>query len=94
MIINIKKFLITCRRLLSNMSTVVKWSFEPDNSRVSCVCFQSVAPVVLVRVLPARREHGVRVRGRAPAPARAHAHAQAPRAHQRAARRPAGGQQR
>lgn len=39
--------------------------------------FQPVAPVVLVRVLPARREHGVRVGGRAPAPARAHAHRQA-----------------
>lgn len=36
-----------------------------------------MAPVVLVRVLPARREHGVRVGGRAAAPARAHAHGQA-----------------
>lgn len=41
--------------------------------------FQSMAPVVLVRVLPARREHGVCVRGRATTPARAHAHRQATR---------------
>ncbi|KOB78976.1 Uncharacterized protein OBRU01_01428 [Operophtera brumata] len=35
----------------------------------------SMAPVVFVRVLPSRREHGVRVRRRAATPARAHAHA-------------------
>ena len=60
-----------------------------DNMNVP---FQPVAPVVLVRVLPARREHGVRVGGRAPAPARAHAHRQAPRAPARAARPPRGQQ--
>lgn len=36
--------------------------------------FQPVAPVFLIRVLPARREYGVRVCGRQAAPARKDAH--------------------
>lgn len=38
-----------------------------------------MAPVVLVRILPSRREHGVRVGGRAAAPARQDPHRQAAR---------------
>lgn len=55
---------------------IFKYCFSTEQLNVM---FQPVALVVLVRVLPSRREHGVRVGGRAATPARAHAHYQATR---------------